>query len=113
MLGMQGALIFRAPFNRRNLFYEVQNKPASHEAAINQLADLIKHRFENQSGKPTVLSKHKKVRKNDGIGILTVRLGWCKGRQMSKKEREILRKFRVNFRWHGDTVLVTSISNCL
>ena len=56
MLGMQGCLVFRAPFNRRNLSYEVIYKAANYGASVIQLADLIKHRFENQSGTRTYFS---------------------------------------------------------
>ena len=50
MLGIPGAVIFRAPFNRSNIFYEVKNKPATSEAVMNSVADLIRHRFDGQSG---------------------------------------------------------------
>ncbi|OWA50118.1 ATP-dependent DNA helicase Q1 [Hypsibius exemplaris] len=50
MLGMSGAVVFRAPFNRPNLFYEVHHKAATPSDAMNALADLIRHRFDEQSG---------------------------------------------------------------
>ena len=50
ILGIQGAVVFRAPFNRSNLFYEVVHKPPTPAEAMNALADLIRHRFDEQSG---------------------------------------------------------------
>lgn len=49
MLGIPGALVFRAPFNRPNLFYEVVPKP-SDQKIIDFLTDMLKNRFHNQSG---------------------------------------------------------------
>jgi ATP-dependent DNA helicase Q1 len=50
MLGIQGAIVFRAPFNRANLFYEVHHKAATGGEAMNALADMIRHRFDEKSG---------------------------------------------------------------
>lgn len=50
MLGIPGAVIFRAPFNRSNIHYEVKPKPATNDLVMNSVADLIRHRFDGQSG---------------------------------------------------------------
>ena len=51
MLSLKQCLIFRASYNRANLFYEVRVKPAAHKAQIDEIASLIKTRFSNRSGK--------------------------------------------------------------
>ena len=51
MLLLKQCLIFRASYNRSNLFYEVRVKPAAHKTQIDEIADLIKTRFSMQSGK--------------------------------------------------------------
>ncbi|XP_054282691.1 ATP-dependent DNA helicase Q1-like [Macrosteles quadrilineatus] len=50
MLGIQGCIVFKASFNRPNLYYEVRPKPSSMNECVDELADLLKHRFTNQSG---------------------------------------------------------------
>ncbi|XP_055327381.1 uncharacterized protein LOC129580747 [Paramacrobiotus metropolitanus] len=50
ILGLQGSVVFRAPFNRGNLLYEVQYKPSATSLAVDKIANLIKHRFDGQSG---------------------------------------------------------------
>ncbi len=50
MLGMERSLVFRAPFNRPNLYYEVRTKPDSQEACVQELADLLSGEFAGQSG---------------------------------------------------------------
>lgn len=50
ILNIDKCVLFKAPFNRPNLFYEVKQKPASHEDCMTQLADLIRTRFNNMSG---------------------------------------------------------------
>ena len=51
MLSLKQCLIFRASYNRSNLFYEVRVKPAAHKAQIDEMIVLIKTRFSKQSGK--------------------------------------------------------------
>lgn len=50
MLDIQGCLIFRASFNRPNLYYEVRRKPSDWNLCIEMLANLLKTRFANKSG---------------------------------------------------------------
>lgn len=50
ILGIPGALIFQAGFNRPNLLYEVRPKPASAAEVLNDVTSLIKSRFVGQSG---------------------------------------------------------------
>uniref|UniRef100_A0A1B6M5M1 ATP-dependent DNA helicase n=1 Tax=Graphocephala atropunctata TaxID=36148 RepID=A0A1B6M5M1_9HEMI len=50
MLDVQGCIVFRATFNRPNLYYELRLKPSAMSECVEQLADLLKHRFANQSG---------------------------------------------------------------
>ena len=51
ILSLTQCLVFRASYNRSNLFYEVRGKPVTHKAQIDEMAHLIKARFSNQSGK--------------------------------------------------------------
>lgn len=51
MLSLQQCLIFRASYNRSNLYYEVRPKPSSHKDHIKELSQLIKNTFCKQSGK--------------------------------------------------------------
>ncbi|XP_059172094.1 ATP-dependent DNA helicase Q1-like [Physella acuta] len=50
ILNIPKALLFRASFNRPNLFYEVQEKPNSQKEAIDKIHQLITSRFKGQSG---------------------------------------------------------------
>lgn len=43
--------VFRAPFNRKNLFYEVLHKADTGKDAFNELVHCIENRFNKQSGK--------------------------------------------------------------
>lgn len=51
ILSLKQCLIFRASYNRLNLFYEVRVKLASREAQIDEMATVIKSQFPRQSGK--------------------------------------------------------------
>ena len=50
ILNLRSCLIFKASYNRPNLFYEVHNKVSSHKEQVNTMIQLIKSRFKNQSG---------------------------------------------------------------
>ena len=50
ILGIETSIVFKAGFNRKNLFYEVRLKPSSNEAFLNELEKLINEKFHNQSG---------------------------------------------------------------
>lgn len=50
MLDMQGCIIFKAPFNRPNLFYSVIQKPAHTEACYDYLEKLLTTKYRDQSG---------------------------------------------------------------
>ena len=43
--------LFRAPFNRKNLFYEVLHKSDVGKDAFSELVHCIQHRFDKQSGR--------------------------------------------------------------
>ena len=45
-----GCLVFRASYNRPNLFYEVRAKPPAAGEQVAAIADLIKSKFSTQSG---------------------------------------------------------------
>lgn len=50
ILNLTKCVLFKAPFNRPNIFYEVRGKPSSHEDCMNEIAKLIKNQFPQQSG---------------------------------------------------------------
>lgn len=43
-------MLFKAPFNRPNIFYEIRQKPSNHEECMNDMANLILTKFQSQSG---------------------------------------------------------------
>lgn len=47
----EGCLVFRASYNRPNLYYEVRAKPSASREQVLAMTELIKTRFRNQSGK--------------------------------------------------------------
>lgn len=50
MLSMEECLVFRASYNRSNLFYEVQMKKSVHKAQMEVMSALIKRKFSSNSG---------------------------------------------------------------
>lgn len=50
ILSIGSCLIFKASYNRLNLFYEVRHKPSSHKAQIEDIVNTIKTKFPKQSG---------------------------------------------------------------
>jgi ATP-dependent DNA helicase Q1 len=51
MLSLKECLVFRASYNRPNLFYEIQVKNSAHKSQMDDMAALIKKRFPSESGK--------------------------------------------------------------
>lgn len=50
ILSLTLCLIFKASYNRSNLFYEVRHKPTSQKAQMEEIVKLIKTTFSKQSG---------------------------------------------------------------
>jgi len=50
ILNIRQSVLFRAPFNRKNLFYEVVHKADAAKDAFQDLVHCIQHRFDKQSG---------------------------------------------------------------
>ena len=50
ILNIPKCVLFKASFNRPNIYYEVRNKPSNHEECMNEIAYLIKSKFDQQSG---------------------------------------------------------------
>jgi len=50
ILQIPKSIVFRAPFNRKNLFYEVLHKADTGKDAFNELVHCIQNRFDKQSG---------------------------------------------------------------
>ena len=51
ILHIPHCILFRAPFNRKNLFYEVLHKSDVGKDAFTELVHCIQHRFDKQSGR--------------------------------------------------------------
>lgn len=51
ILNLKTCLVFKASYNRPNLFYEIKEKPSSHKEQVKEIVDLIKKDFHKQSGK--------------------------------------------------------------
>lgn len=51
MLSLSRCLVFRASYNRANLFYDVRPKSNSHKSQVEEIAKLIKTKYANDSGK--------------------------------------------------------------
>ncbi len=51
LLRLDSCVVFKASYNRSNLFYEIRNKPSSYKEQINDIVDLIQENFTGQSGK--------------------------------------------------------------
>ena len=50
MLSLKRCLVFRASYNRENLFYEVRGKASCHDDQVSALAELILESFKDESG---------------------------------------------------------------
>lgn len=50
ILQLKNFVLFKASFNRPNLYYEIRDKPSNHELCVEEIADLIKTKFPKQSG---------------------------------------------------------------
>ena len=50
ILNLQKCVLFKASFNRPNIFYEVRHKPSNQEEFVDEIANVIKSRFDQQSG---------------------------------------------------------------
>ncbi|XP_063399931.1 ATP-dependent DNA helicase Q1-like [Mytilus trossulus] len=50
ILNIPNCHLFKASFNRPNLFYEVKAKPSAFKETISEMVELIDKRFRNQSG---------------------------------------------------------------
>lgn len=63
ILNIQKCVLFKASFNRPNIFYEIRQKPNNNEEFIKELINLIKNNFSQQSGIVYCLSQ-KESKKN-------------------------------------------------
>jgi ATP-dependent DNA helicase Q1 len=50
ILNLNKCILFKSSFNRPNIFYEIRKKPDTHEACMDDIAKLIKTKFDNESG---------------------------------------------------------------
>ncbi len=61
MLSLSRCLVFRASYNRSNLFYDVREKPSTHKAQVEKIAQLIKTKFTNDSGKQCIYAPREQI----------------------------------------------------
>ncbi|XP_074639274.1 ATP-dependent DNA helicase Q1-like [Acropora palmata] len=62
ILGLQeDCVLFKASFNRPNLYYEVRYKPSNHEKCMDEIKFLVAHKFPSQSGIVYCFSKKDSV----------------------------------------------------
>jgi ATP-dependent DNA helicase Q1 len=50
ILNLKTCLVFKASYNRMNLFYEVREKPTAHKDQMSDMAEIVKRKFTKQSG---------------------------------------------------------------
>lgn len=50
MLDIEGCLVLRASFNRPNLYYEIRVKPSSQADCVDEISDLLSHKYRDKSG---------------------------------------------------------------
>uniref|UniRef100_A0AC34PZQ3 ATP-dependent DNA helicase n=1 Tax=Panagrolaimus sp. JU765 TaxID=591449 RepID=A0AC34PZQ3_9BILA len=50
ILGIETSIVFKAGFNRENLFYEVRLKPSTNSEVLDELKNIINQRFPRESG---------------------------------------------------------------
>ncbi len=50
ILNIPKCVLFKASFNRPNIYYEVRNKPSDNEQCMTEIANVIRQQFPNQSG---------------------------------------------------------------
>lgn len=54
ILNLECPLVFKASYNRPNLYYEVRLKPVGHKSQTAAVAELIKGQFSSQSGQSVI-----------------------------------------------------------
>lgn len=67
MLNIPAALVFRASFNRKNLFYEVRAKSSDNAAFLADICKMIKDRFAGQCGIVYCFSKKESEELTKGL----------------------------------------------
>ncbi len=50
ILRLDSCIVFKASYNRSNLFYEIKEKPVSYKNQVKEIVDLIQQKFDGKSG---------------------------------------------------------------
>lgn len=75
ILNLPHSYIFRASFNRPNLFYEVREKPVAAKDVLNEISNLIQGKFRGKSGIVYCFSRKESEDVTVGLRELGVRCG--------------------------------------
>ncbi|XP_066281240.1 ATP-dependent DNA helicase Q1-like [Branchiostoma lanceolatum] len=96
ILSMSSCLLFRASFNRHNLYYEVLRKPSSHGDVMEKLAQTINGRFRGQSGIIYVFSRREAEQVAGDLLKRGVRAGYYHADLDASYRSQIHRKWLAN-----------------
>ena len=55
LLRLDSCIVFKASYNRPNLFYEIRDKPTSYKEQVKDIVDMIQQKFHGKSGKKCVV----------------------------------------------------------
>ena len=86
ILNLPKFVLLKASFNRPNIYYEVKHKPSNNEDCMNDIANLIKSRFLNQSGIVYCFSQRETEQVAQELASRQIKAG-CYHANMDSKER--------------------------
>lgn len=103
ILRIPTCLLFKAGYNRPNLFYEVRQKKSKAVESIQDIADAIKSRFKNQSGIIYCFSKKDSQTVADTLGTVGIKA------EAYNADLTSDRRSKVHSRWlKGSTQVVVA-----
>ncbi|XP_050409587.1 ATP-dependent DNA helicase Q1 [Patella vulgata] len=100
ILNIPKCQLFRASFNRPNLYYQVRPKPATQVEALDEIQKIIQSRFNGQSGIVYCFSRKDSEEVTSGLQKRGIRSG-CYHANLSSQERS-----RIHHMWSTGQVLV-------
>ncbi|XP_061178642.1 ATP-dependent DNA helicase Q1-like [Saccostrea echinata] len=100
ILNIPSCILFKASFNRPNLFYEIKSKPSEHKEAMDEIQRLIQKRFNNQSGIIYCFSRKESQDVTADLRQRGIKTG-CYHADLSSHERS-----RVHKMWLKDEIKV-------
>ncbi|XP_053385298.1 ATP-dependent DNA helicase Q1-like [Mercenaria mercenaria] len=99
ILNIQNCLLFRASFNRPNLFYEVREKPSVHKELMEDIQRLINTKFNNQSGIIYTFSRKESEDVTVDLQSRGIKAG-CYHADLSPRERSRVHKAWIENKIH-------------